>query len=71
MSNKSVSISVDKHDGNIGERLFEIASGGIFGVEGAADRFEAKVQVGDRVYSGKGYSHDEAVNAAKHEAGID
>ena len=71
MSDKSVNINVDKHEGGMGERIFEIVTGGFFGTDATADRYDATVSVGDRTYTGSGRTYDEAVDAAKHEAGID
>ena len=70
MSDKSVSISVEKHDGSIIDHLVEISPIGPY-TGFHADRYDATVTVGERSYSGSGKSYDDAVSSAKHEAGID
>ena len=43
----------------------------LFGASLSTAGYDTTVTIGDQTYSGSGKTYDEAVEAAKHEAGID
>ena len=78
MRDNSVNISVTQHQDDpltpFADVVMTMATGGLnalFGASLSTAGYDATVTIGDQTYSGSGKTYDEAVEAAKHEAGID